>query len=214
MSGVYYEARADEIPIVCLASDNRHCSFGYARGSTGEQCEAAQMRQLRRRRSREGATGSGGAKSDRPQLRRLLAEVGPGDVLMVTRARPLGAVDPRPSQHPRGDHRQGSRISIPHRCVGRNDDRTRAFDAERARGLTEFERELIRFRTGEGRERAKARPAHGPTPETHRRAEGRGPSPPGGKCYACRTRAQLRRGKEHDFSAYSLSGPQLIIFGE
>jgi DNA invertase Pin-like site-specific DNA recombinase len=60
--------------------------YGYARVSTGGQSEATQVRQLR-------AAGAGrvfrevasGAKTDLPQLRRLLAEIGAGDVLMVTR---------------------------------------------------------------------------------------------------------------------------------
>src|SRR5712671_2183422 len=60
--------------------------YGYARVSTGGQSEAAQVRQLR-------AAGAGrvfrevasGAKTDRPQLRRLLSGIGPGDVVMVTR---------------------------------------------------------------------------------------------------------------------------------
>jgi hypothetical protein len=60
-------------------------------------------------------------------------------------------------------------------------------------GLAEFERELIRARTGEGRSRAKARGQHmGATPETHGGAEGRGPTATGGGCYACRTRADRR----------------------
>src|SRR5713101_7274431 len=45
--------------------------YGYARVSTDGQSEAAQVRQLR----------AAGAK----KLRRLLAEVGPGDVVTVTR---------------------------------------------------------------------------------------------------------------------------------
>ena len=48
--------------------------YGYARVSTGGQSEAAQVRQLR-------AAGAGRvfreAKTDRPQLRRLLAQIGP-----------------------------------------------------------------------------------------------------------------------------------------
>src|SRR5258707_436181 len=64
--------------------------YGYARVSTGGQSEAAQVRQLR-------AAGAGkvfrevasGAKTDRPPLRRLLAGIGPRDVVMVTRLEPL-----------------------------------------------------------------------------------------------------------------------------
>ena len=60
--------------------------YGYARVSTGGQSEAAQVRQLRaagaEKVHREVASG---AKTDRPQLRRLLSEVAAGDVVMVTR---------------------------------------------------------------------------------------------------------------------------------
>jgi len=65
---------------------NRLMIYGYARVSTDRQSEAAQVRQVR-------AAGAGkvfrevaiGAKTDRAQLRRVLSELGPGDVLMVTR---------------------------------------------------------------------------------------------------------------------------------
>ncbi len=60
--------------------------YGYARVSTDGQSEAAQVRQLRTAGAakvfREVASG---AKTDRPQLRRLLAQLAAGDVLMVTR---------------------------------------------------------------------------------------------------------------------------------
>ena len=59
---------------------------GYARVSTDGQSGAAQVRQLRaagaKKVFREVASG---AKTDRPQLRRLLAGIRAGDVLMVTR---------------------------------------------------------------------------------------------------------------------------------
>jgi DNA invertase Pin-like site-specific DNA recombinase len=60
--------------------------YGYARVSTDGQSEAAQVRQLRaagaKKVFREVASG---AKTDRAQLRRLLSEIGPGDVVTVTR---------------------------------------------------------------------------------------------------------------------------------
>ena len=60
--------------------------YGYARVSTGGQSVDAQARQLR-------AAGAGkvfrevasGAKTDRPQLARLVSELAAGDVVMVTR---------------------------------------------------------------------------------------------------------------------------------
>src|ERR1700676_2617228 len=63
---------------------NEPMIYGYARVSTDGQSEAAQVRQLRaagaKKLFREVASG---AKTDRPQLRWLLTEVGPGDVVMV-----------------------------------------------------------------------------------------------------------------------------------
>ena len=68
-------------------------------------------------------------------------------------------------------------------------------------GLADVERDLIRTRTAEGRSRAQKRGQHmGRTLETHRRAEGRGTSAASGGRDPCRTRAQLRRGEEHDFT--------------
>jgi DNA invertase Pin-like site-specific DNA recombinase len=60
--------------------------YGYARVSASGQSEAAQVRQLRgagaRKVFREAASA---ARTDRPRLRRLLAQTGPGDVVMATR---------------------------------------------------------------------------------------------------------------------------------
>ena len=70
-------------------------------------------------------------------------------------------------------------------------------------GLADVERDLIRTRTAEGRSRAQgARAAHGPTPEAHRRAEGRSTAAAGRRRDPCRTRPQLRRRQEHDFTAH------------
>jgi DNA invertase Pin-like site-specific DNA recombinase len=60
--------------------------YGYARVSTDGQSVDAQVKQLRAAGAekvfRETASG---ARSDRAQLRRVLAELGKGDVLMMTR---------------------------------------------------------------------------------------------------------------------------------
>src|SRR5206468_10362644 len=68
-----------------LAADQA-TRFGYARVSTDGQSVDAQVRQLRA----AGATKifrevASGAKTDRAQLRRVRAGLGPGDVVMVTR---------------------------------------------------------------------------------------------------------------------------------
>lgn len=69
--------------------------YGYARVSTDGQSVEAQVKEL-------AAAGCGkvfretasGVKTDRAQLRRTLASLGPGDVLMVTRLDPPRALDP------------------------------------------------------------------------------------------------------------------------
>src|SRR5258708_32322019 len=72
-----------------LCLNHRHKSgmkYGYARVSTDGQSVDAQVRQLTKAGCknvfREVASG---AKTDRAQLRRLLAEIGAGDVVTVTR---------------------------------------------------------------------------------------------------------------------------------
>ena len=86
--------------------------YGYARVSTDGQSVEAQVRQLR-------AAGAGkvfrevasGAKTDRAQLRRLLDQLAPGDVVTVTRLDRLARLDPRPVEHARGDHRQEGSVT-------------------------------------------------------------------------------------------------------
>jgi len=132
--------------------------YGYARVSTDGQSEATQVRQLR-------AAGAGkvfrevasGAKTDRPQLRRLLAEINSGDVVMVTRLDRL-ARSTRDLLN--------TLAAITGKKAGFRSLADVWADTTTAHGrlmltvlggLAEFERELIRARTGEGRERAKAR---------------------------------------------------------
>jgi DNA invertase Pin-like site-specific DNA recombinase len=128
--------------------------YGYARVSTGGQSEAAQVRQLRaagaKKVFREVASG---AKTDRQQLRRLLAGIGPRDVVMVTRLDRLA----RSTRDLLNTLAAISRVSISRRRVGRHDNGARAFDAHRARRAGRVRARIDRARTGEGRERAKAR---------------------------------------------------------
>jgi DNA invertase Pin-like site-specific DNA recombinase len=132
--------------------------YGYARVSTNGQSEAAQVRQLRavgaKKVFREVASG---AKTDRPQLRRLLAEIAPDDVVMVTRLDRL-ARSTRDLLN--------TLAAITGKKAGFRSIADAWADTTTAHGrlmltvlggLAEFERELIRARTGEGRERAKAR---------------------------------------------------------
>ena len=137
---------------------NEPMIYGYARVSTDGQSVEGQVRQLRAAGAakvfRETASG---AKTDRAQLKRVVAQLAAGDVLMVTRL-------DRPARSTRDlldtlaaitDREAGFRslgdawadTTTPHGRLMLNV----------LGGLAEFERELIRARTGEGRSRAKAR---------------------------------------------------------
>jgi DNA invertase Pin-like site-specific DNA recombinase len=131
--------------------------YGYARVSTDGQSATAQVRQLRAAGAskvfREVASG---AKTDRAQLRRAVAALAAGDVLMVTRLdrlarstrdllNTLAAITEKKAGF-RSLADTWADTTIAH---GR-------FMLTVLGGLAEFERELIRARTGEGRARAKA----------------------------------------------------------
>lgn len=131
---------------------------GYARVSTDGQSAAAQVAELT-------AAGCGkvfsetasGAKTDRTQLKRAIASLAAGDVLVVTRldrlARStrdllnvLAALTEKGAQF-RSVRDTWADTTTPH---GR-------LMLTVLGGLAEFERELILSRTSEGRERAKSR---------------------------------------------------------
>jgi DNA invertase Pin-like site-specific DNA recombinase len=132
--------------------------FGYARVSTDGQSVEAQVRQLR-------AAGVGkvfrevasGAKTDRAQLRRLLAALDAGDVLLVTRLDRLARStrDLLNTLAAITDKKAGFR-SLGDTWADTTTAHGRLMLTVLG-GLAEFERDLIRARTGEGRERAKAR---------------------------------------------------------
>src|SRR3712207_6209828 len=132
--------------------------YGYARVSTDGQSVDAQVRQLTQagceKVYREVASG---ARADRALLGRAVAVLGPGDVLVVTRLdrlarstrdllNTLATISGRPAGF-RSLSDTWADTTTPH---GR-------LMLTVLGGLAEFERELIRARTGEGRERAKAR---------------------------------------------------------
>jgi DNA invertase Pin-like site-specific DNA recombinase len=132
--------------------------YGYARVSTDGQSVDAQVKQLRKAGAekifRETASG---ARSDRAQLSRALAALGKGDVLMVTRLDRLARStrDLLNTLASIADKKAGFRslgdawadTTTPHGLL----------IVTVLGGLAEFERTLILARTGEGRERAKAR---------------------------------------------------------
>jgi DNA invertase Pin-like site-specific DNA recombinase len=130
--------------------------LGYGRVSTDGQSLTAQVAELKAAGCTEIYQEKiSGAKSDRKQLSRLIAHLGDGDVLVVTRL-----------------DRRSTRNLL--NLLGALADKGAGFKSLRDTwadtttphgrlmltvlgGLAEFERELIRSRTGEGRERAKAR---------------------------------------------------------
>ena len=132
--------------------------YGYARVSTDGQSVAAQLAELTAAGAhqvfREVASG---ANTDRQQLRRALAQLEPGDVLMVTRLDRLARStrDLLNTLAAITDRRAGFR-SLGDAWADTTTAHGRLMLTVLG-GLAEFERELIRSRTGEGRARAKAR---------------------------------------------------------
>jgi DNA invertase Pin-like site-specific DNA recombinase len=132
--------------------------YGYARVSTDGQSVDAQVRQLTKagckKVFREVASG---AKTDRAQLRRLLDQLDAGDVVAVTRLDRLA----RSTRDLLNTLATITSRKAGFRSLG---DAWADTTTSHGRlmltvigGLAEFERDLIRSRTGEGRDRAKAR---------------------------------------------------------
>ena len=131
--------------------------YGYARVSTDGQRVDAQVKQLKASGAetvfRETASG---ARADRAQLRRALAQLAKGDVLMVTRLDRLA----RSTRDLLNTLDAIAKAGAGFRSLGDAwADTTSAHGRLMLTilgGLAEFERELIHARTSEGRERAKA----------------------------------------------------------
>src|SRR4051795_13578164 len=132
--------------------------YGYARVSTDGQSVEAQVTAL----TAAGAEKvflevASGAKTDRAQLRRALDTLGPGDVLMVARLDRLA----RSTRDLLNTLAAITGKKAGFRSLG---DTWADTTTPHGRlmltvlgGLAEFERDLIRTRTGEGRARAVAR---------------------------------------------------------
>jgi DNA invertase Pin-like site-specific DNA recombinase len=131
--------------------------YGYARVSTDGQSLDAQVRQLTkagcRRVFRETASG---AKTDRAQLRRVIAALEPGDVLTVTRLDRL-ARSTRDLLNTLAvvTGKEAGFCSLADTWADTTTPHGRLMLTVLG-GLAEFEKELIRARTAEGRARAKA----------------------------------------------------------
>jgi DNA invertase Pin-like site-specific DNA recombinase len=132
--------------------------YGYARVSTDGQSIDAQVRQLTKagckKVFRETASG---AKTDRAELRKALAKLDDGDVLMVTRLDRLARStrDLLNTLASITDKRAGFQ-SLGETWADTTTSHGRLMLTVLG-GLAEFEKDLIRARTGEGRARAKAR---------------------------------------------------------
>lgn len=132
--------------------------YGYARVSTDGQSVEAQVEALRKHGAekvfREVASG---AKTDRAQLRRVIDQLAAGDVVIVTRLDRLA----RSTRDLLNTLATITEKKAGFRSLG---DAWADTTTPHGRlmltvlgGLAEFERDLIRVRTSEGRERAKAR---------------------------------------------------------
>ena len=132
--------------------------YGYARVSTDGQSVDAQVRQLTKagckKVFREVASG---AKTDRIQLRKALDQLDQGDLLTVTRLDRLARStrDLLNTLDVIGTKGAGFR-SLGDTWADTTSPHGRLILTVLG-GLAEFEKELIKARTGEGRERAKAR---------------------------------------------------------
>jgi DNA invertase Pin-like site-specific DNA recombinase len=135
--------------------------YGYAGVSPGGKSESvdAQARQLAKAGCKKvfRDVHVTGAKSDRAQLRRVIEQVAPGDVLMVTRLDRAGAIHTRPVEHACRDYGTQGRFPVFGDTWADSTTSHGRLMLTVLGGLVEFDRDLIRTRMGEGRERAKAR---------------------------------------------------------
>ncbi len=132
--------------------------YGYARVSTDGQSGAVQFATLRKHGADKVVSEvASGAKTDRAMLRRVIDQLDAGDVLMVTRLDRLA----RSTRDLLNTLAEITSKQADFRSLG---DAWADTTTPHGRlmltvlgGLAEFERGLIRARTSEGRERAKAR---------------------------------------------------------
>ena len=135
--------------------------YGYARVSTAGQTLAAQDAESTKAGAakvyRETASGT---KTDRPVLAKLLKRLEPGDVLMITRLDRLARSTRDLLNILDAVGKAGATFkSLADGWADTTTPHGRLILTVLG-GLAEFERELIRARTGEGRARARARGVH------------------------------------------------------
>jgi DNA invertase Pin-like site-specific DNA recombinase len=135
--------------------------YGYARVSTDGQTLAAQDAALRAAGcAKIFSEKASGAKTDRAELRKAVSRLGEGDVLVVTRLDRL-ARSTRDLLNTLDDiaKRGAGFRSIADTWADTTTPHGRLIVTVLG-GIAEFERELIKARTGEGRARAKANGVH------------------------------------------------------
>lgn len=131
-------------------------SIGYARISTSGQTLDAQLEQL-------GAAGCdsvfketmSGARSDRPELRKALATLSEGDVLVITRLDRLARSTRDLLDIVHEIETKGAKLKALTDSWADTTTPTGKLILTVLGGLAEFERSLIAERTAEGRERAR-----------------------------------------------------------
>jgi DNA invertase Pin-like site-specific DNA recombinase len=132
--------------------------YGYARVSTDGQSVDAQVEQLRAAGAekvfRETASG---ARTDRVQLRRVLSQLGKGDILLVTRLDRLARSTRDLLNTLAAIGERGAGFRSLGDCWADTTTAHGRLMLTVLGGLAEFERELIHARTSEGRKRAVAR---------------------------------------------------------
>ena len=136
-------------------------TYGYARVSTDGQTLVAQDAALRAAGCAKVFAGkASGAKTDRAALAKAVAALGEADVLMVTRLDRLARSTRDLLNTLDMIAKRGAGFkSLADTWADTTTPHGRLMLTVLG-GLAEFERELIRARTGEGRERAKARGVH------------------------------------------------------
>ena len=135
--------------------------YGYARVSTDGQTLAAQDAALHAAgAAKVYSEKASGAKTDRAELRKVISRLGEGDVLMVTRLDRL-ARSTRDLLNTLDEitKRGAGFKSVADSWADTTTPHGRLMLTVLG-GLAEFERELIKARTGEGRARAKAEGVH------------------------------------------------------
>src|SRR6202166_3545285 len=166
-----YKMRLYVVHIIRAKWESDVAIYGYARVSTDGQSLTAQLAELKAAKcAKIFQEKVSGARSDRKQLMRLMGVLAKGDVLVVTRLDRL-ARSTRDLLNLLG--------TIAEKGAGFKTLRDAWADTTTAHGrlmltvlggLAEFERELIRTRTAEERERAEARGGilgRKPKPTTH-----------------------------------------------